>query len=66
MPTNLDLDDKLIEEVRQLGSFKTKKEAVSEALREFVQHRRQLKILDLIGKVDYFPSYDYKKNRKKR
>jgi Arc/MetJ family transcription regulator len=66
MATNLDLDDKLIEEARELGSFKTKKEAVSAALREFVQHRRQMKILELIGKVEYFPAYDYKAARRKR
>ncbi len=32
MPTNLALDDRLIEEARKIGGHKTKKEAVSVAL----------------------------------
>jgi hypothetical protein len=58
MTTNLNTDG--------LGWFKSKKQALSETLRAFVQHRRQLKILELIGKVEYFPAYDYKRNREKR
>ncbi len=66
MATNLELDDQLILEAKRLGNFATKREAVTAALEEFVQRRKQLEILDLFGKVEFDPDYDYKKNRLKR
>ena len=66
MPTNLALDDKLIEKVRRTGGYKTKKEAVTAALEEFLRRREQLKILDWFGKVDYDPTYDYKAERRRK
>jgi Arc/MetJ family transcription regulator len=65
MPTNLAIDDKLIEDARRIGKHRTKREAVNEALREYVQHRKQLEVLDLFHAVDLDPSYDYKKQRKR-
>ena len=64
MPTNLALDDQLIEEARVIGNHKTKKAAVTEALLEYIQRRKQMEILNLFGKIDYDPDYDYKKQRK--
>jgi Arc/MetJ family transcription regulator len=66
MPTNLALDDGLIDEARRIGHHKTKKAAVTEALREYIQRRKQLRILDLAGRVDYDPDYDYKALRRRR
>ncbi|MDH3976732.1 MAG: type II toxin-antitoxin system VapB family antitoxin [Deltaproteobacteria bacterium] len=63
MPTNLAIDDKLISEARELGGQKTKKAVVTEALQEYIQRHKQMKILDLFGKVDIDPDYDYKKQR---
>ena len=63
MATNLAIDDALIEEARQIGKHKTKRAAVTAALEEYIQHRKQLEILDLFGTIDYFDDYDYKKNR---
>lgn len=65
MPTNLAIDDKLIEDARRIGKHRTKREAVNEALREYVQHRKQLQVLDLFHTVDIDPDYDYKKQRKR-
>lgn len=64
MATNLAIDDKLINEARKIGGHKTKKEAVSAALKEYVDRRKQLEILKLFGTIDYDPTYDYKKMRK--
>ncbi|HPD15966.1 MAG TPA: type II toxin-antitoxin system VapB family antitoxin [Planctomycetota bacterium] len=64
MATNLALDDRLIETARRIGRHKTKKEAVTTALKEYIQYRRQLRILDLAGTIDYDPSYDYKAARR--
>ena len=66
MATNLALDDRLIEEARELGGHRTKKEAVHAALEEYIRRRKQLKILDLFGKIDYYEDYDYKRERRKR
>lgn len=63
MATNLAIDDKLINEARRVGSHKTKKEAVSAALKEYIDRRKQLEILKFFGTIDYDPSYDYKKMR---
>jgi Arc/MetJ family transcription regulator len=66
MPTNLDLDDKLIEEARKAGHHRTKKEAVNAALDEYIRKRKQLDILDMFGKVDFDESYDYKRERHRK
>jgi hypothetical protein len=65
MATNLAIDDKLIEEARLIGKHATKKGAVTEALLEYIQRRKQIEILDLFHSVDYDPDYDYKEQRKK-
>ncbi|SPE45385.1 conserved hypothetical protein [Candidatus Sulfotelmatobacter sp. SbA7] len=66
MATNLALDDKLIEEARRAGKHKTKREAVSAALEEYVRRRKQLRILDAFGTFAFDPAYDYKAERRKR
>lgn len=64
MPTNLKLDDKLVADAVKLGKHKTKQEAVNTALAEYVQHRNQLRILELEGKIKFRPDWDYKKMRR--
>ena len=65
MATNLAIDDRLIEEARRVGGQRTKKAAVTEALEEYIQRRKQAKILELFGTVDFDPKYGYKKQRRK-
>lgn len=65
MATNLAIDDKLILLAQRLGEHRTKKAAVTEALKEYVQHKKQIKILNLFGRMDYDPTYDYKKQRRR-
>ena len=64
MATNLAIDDRLIEEARRVGNHKTKKEAVSKALEEYIAHRKQLDILKLFGTIDYDPKFNSQKMRK--
>lgn len=66
MPTNLDLDDKLINEARRIGRHKSKKEAVTAALQEYVQRRKRLGILELKGKIEYYDDYDHKDLRRRK
>jgi Arc/MetJ family transcription regulator len=64
MPTNLALDDRLIEAAVKAGGHRTKKEAVTAALQEYVRYRQQLRVLRLAGQIDYDPRYDYKAERR--
>lgn len=66
MATSLALDDALIEQARRAGKHRTKKEAVTSALREYVRRRRQLAILDLVGQVPFDEAYDYKPLRHRK
>jgi Arc/MetJ family transcription regulator len=64
--TNLAIDDGLLSEAQRVGGHRTKKATVTEALQEYIQRRRQAKILDLFGTIDFDPKYDYRKQRRKR
>jgi len=63
MATNLAIDDGLILEAQRIGGHRTKKSAVTEALKEYIQRRQQLQVTALFGKIDYAPDYDYKARR---
>ncbi len=60
MRTNIVIDDKLVEEAMILSGAKTKKELISNALREFVTTRKRLNLLHLDGKIEFEKAYDYK------
>jgi Arc/MetJ family transcription regulator len=66
MPTNLAIDDKLLDEALSISGYKTKRETVNEALREFIQRRQRLELVKLFGKVEYDARYNYKKERRRR
>ena len=63
MATNLAIDDRLIEAAKEAGKHKTKKAAVTEALKEYIQRHQQSKIVELFGTIDYDQNYNYKKQR---
>jgi hypothetical protein len=63
MPTNLAIDDQLINEAKKISGLKTKKAVVTEALKEYIQRRKQMEIIKLFGKIDFDPDYDYKAQR---
>ncbi|MDZ4697209.1 MAG: type II toxin-antitoxin system VapB family antitoxin [Deltaproteobacteria bacterium] len=65
MATNLAIDDQLLDEALRIGGHRTKKDTVTEALTEYIQHRKQAKVLDLFGKVDFDPKYDHKRQRQR-
>ncbi len=66
MPTNLAIDDRLITEAQKLGRHRTKKDAVTAALDEYIQRRKQQDILPLFGTIEYQNNYDYKKERTRK
>ncbi len=66
MATNLDLDDKLVDEAKQLGKHPSKRAAVNEALAEYVASRKRRGILDAFDKLEWDPNYDYRAERNRR
>lgn len=66
MPTNLAIDDRLLREAQKIGNHRTKKETVNAALNEYVQRRKQLRIIDLFGTIEYDEAYDYKRDRRSK
>ena len=54
MRTNIEIDDKLMKEAQRLSGLKTKRAVVEEGLKTLVRLKRQMKILELGGKVDFW------------
>ena len=63
MATNLSIDPDLIERALAISGERTKKAAVTRALEEFIARRRQKHLLDLMGKLEWDRSFDYKTER---
>jgi Arc/MetJ family transcription regulator len=66
LATNLDLDDKLVDEAKRLGKHRSKRAAVNEALAEYVASRKRRGILEWFDELEWDPKYDYKAERKRR
>jgi Arc/MetJ family transcription regulator len=66
MPTNLNIDDSLLEQAVKLSGKRTKRETVNAALAEYVSRRKQRRILELFGKLEWDPRFEYKKERERR
>jgi Arc/MetJ family transcription regulator len=63
MATNLAIDPDLLDRALQVSGERTKKATVTKALQEFIARREQRRVLDLIGKLDWDDSFDYKAQR---
>ena len=66
MRTNIVLDDNLVKEAFKLSRVKTKKELIHLALKEFVENKRRLSLLELEGKIEFTEGYSYKRLRDMR
>jgi len=54
MRTNVEIDDELIQEAQRVTGLKTKRAVVEEGLKTLVRLKRQMKILELGGKVEFW------------
>lgn len=63
MATNLSLDPDLLERALKISGERTKKAAVTRALEEFIARRRQKRLVDLMGNLEWDKSFDYKAER---
>ncbi|HEY6389462.1 MAG TPA: type II toxin-antitoxin system VapB family antitoxin [Candidatus Acidoferrum sp.] len=66
IPTNLAIDDRLIEQAKKLGRHRTKKDTVNAALEEYIRRRKQAVLVPLFGTIEYDARYDYKRERAKK
>jgi Arc/MetJ family transcription regulator len=66
MATNLSIDPDLLERAYEVSGLKTKKAAVTQALKEFIARREQARVLDLFGRLEWAPEFDYKTARSRR
>jgi Arc/MetJ family transcription regulator len=53
MRTNIEIDDRLMDEALRLTGLRTKREAVDLALRELVGRHHQLGVLNLRGRIEW-------------
>lgn len=65
MATNLALDDALIDQAVKAGGHKTKREAVTAALQEYIKLQGRKRFLELEGTIDFDPTWDYKAARRR-
>lgn len=66
MATNLAIDPELLERAVEVSGERTKKAAVTKALQEFIARREQRRVVDLMGKLEWDRSYDYKSERSRK
>jgi hypothetical protein len=62
----LNINEALLQEALALDDQTTIDTLVETALREYIQRRKRLKVLDLFGTIDYHEDYDYKQQREQR
>ncbi len=65
MATNLDIPPELLCEAQRVGHHKTKKQAVTVALEEYVRRLKQREIIELFGTIPYDDDYDPAVERKR-
>ncbi len=63
MATNLAIDPALLNQALEVSGVRTKKEAVTIALEEFIARRAQARIVESFGSLDWDDDYDYKVER---
>lgn len=63
MATNLSIDPALLNRALEVSGERTKKAAVTKALEEFIARRRQKRLLELMGRLEWDESFDYKAER---
>jgi len=66
VPTNLAIDDRLIDQAKRLGRHRSKKDTVNAALEEYIRRRKQAALVPLFGTIYYDARYDYKSERAKK
>ena len=63
MVNTFQIDETLLQEALALSNHPTATALIEAALREYIQRRKQMKVLELFGTIDYEEDYNYKQQR---
>lgn len=63
MRTNIDIDDRLLEEAFSLSRSRSKKELIHEALREYIKIKKVKDLTELAGSIRFRDDFDHKEMR---
>jgi hypothetical protein len=63
MATNLAINPALLDRAVEVSGERTKKAVVTKALQEFIARREQKRIIELMGKLEWDDSFNYKAER---
>lgn len=66
LKTNIDLDDRLVEQAFKLTGLRTKKELANFALAELVKTKEKKDLLDLAGEIEFSDGFDINSVRNNR
>jgi len=66
MITHIKIDENILKEALALCDYTTADMLIEAALIEYIQRRKQLKILELFGTIDYEKDYNYKQQRQRK
>jgi Arc/MetJ family transcription regulator len=64
MRTNIEINDETMKEALLVSGFRTKREVVEQALKEFIHSRSRKNLADIRGTIRFSDGYDYKAARK--
>ena len=66
MRTNIDINEKLLEEAFSVSQVRSKKDLIHEALREYIRLKKRKDLTELAGTIEFYEGYNQKELRKTR
>ncbi len=66
MRTNIDINEKLLEEAFSVSQVRSKKDLIHEALREYIRLKKRKDLTELAGTIEFHEGYNHKELRKTR
>ncbi len=64
MRTNIDINEKLLEEAFSVSQVRSKKDLIHDALREYIRLKKRKDLTELAGTIEFYEGYNYKELRK--
>lgn len=66
MRTNIEIDDKLLEQAFAVSHLRTKKDLIHDALTEYIRLKSRKDLTELAGFIEFDPAFDHKAMRDTR
>lgn len=64
MRTNIDINEKLLEEAFSVSDVRSKKDLIHDALREYIRLKKRKDLTELSGTIEFHEGYNHKELRK--